>query len=180
MSGFNVTGGLRKGGNSIRYVAAEFVTGNDENGQVHLPLQQLLPEMKQINGDQIASAGNLNFDANANVPRTTVYCLALDPINATCFLLHPAARILEPLVDHRPDGSGAVGVPLLFNQQLEARHDRADVCEEFIKAESFNEIFGSVEGLLVNDFWHTGILRFKRGFGSFRTRESLVGRPRSA
>jgi hypothetical protein len=136
--------------------------------------------MEQVDGDQIAPTGNLNFDTDADVPGTTVYGLALDPVNAAGFLLHPTVRILKSFVDHRPDGASAVCVSLLFNQQLETRYDRADVCEEFIKTEPFNEIFGSVKSLLVNDFWHTGILISKAGFGSFRTPESCFGNPRCA
>lgn len=133
--------------------------------------------MEQVNSDQIASTRDLNFNADANVSRTTVDGLALDPVNTTSFLLYPAVRIFEPVVDHRPDCAGAVRVPLLFDLQLEAGHDRADVREEFIKAEPFNEIFGSVKGLLINDFWHTGILIFSPEFGSLRILESAWGRP---
>jgi len=145
MTHIDVAFGLRGSRNPVCYEPAESIARDDEDGQVDFALEELLPKVDKIHGNQVASSGNLHLDANRNEPGAPIYGLALHPIHATALLLSPPSSSDESLVDHRSNSSGAVAVFLLLDVERKPGDDRPDLLEEFVETKAGNEVLGAVK-----------------------------------
>lgn len=117
---FDVAPGLGQLSDAIRQEVAQSVARNHKDRQIDHSLEQFLPEVNQIHRQHIASAGNLDLDANAYVARPSVDGLLFDPIDAARFLLGPSAGSLELGIDQDPKDLAAIRVFAFFNEKLEA------------------------------------------------------------
>jgi len=116
---FDMSLRFRKFCDAVSQELAQYVTWHNQNGQINGSLEELLPQVDEINREHVAAARNLNLYTDTNVSRPAVDRLTLDPIYAAAFLLSPSASLLELSVNHDANNLGAVRIPTLLNQKSE-------------------------------------------------------------
>lgn len=104
---------------AIRQIFAELVTRHDDQTDIDAALAKGSVQMDHIHDQKIASGRDLNFNANADA--CTIHNFALDPVHIAGNLFCPPAKAVELLVDKFSNGSPAVGILFLFDQELKAR-----------------------------------------------------------
>lgn len=98
-SHFDMSLGFGQLGYPIRQKIAEFVAGNDKYGQIDFALKQFFPKVDQIDGHNVAAPRNLHFHTDADMARSAIDCLLLDPIHTAAFLLNPTACSAKAFVN---------------------------------------------------------------------------------
>ncbi len=118
---------FRKLGHAVSQEITQLVAGDDKHRQVDLALKQFLPQVNQVNRQHVATAGDLDLDADADMTGPAVYGLLLDPIDATALLLIPSAGGAELFVNECPEDFAAVRVLALFDEKLELSYDSSNL-----------------------------------------------------
>lgn len=101
------------GGTAIGEEDAESVTGYDEDRDVDLAISQRLPEVDEVDDDEVATGGELYLDADADTG--AIDGQTFGPVYVAGLLLRPAAGALDAVVDQPPYRSAAVGIAPFLN-----------------------------------------------------------------
>jgi len=86
----------------------KYVARNNQDCEVDRALQELIPEVNEVNRDQVTSARDLYFHSDADVSRTPVDRLSFYPIDSARRFFYPSASGLESLIDYFPQCAGAI------------------------------------------------------------------------
>lgn len=140
------------GPRSVRKRPTQPIARDDENRHIDLPVDHGLSEVDQIDHDQVASGGELNFYTDAH-PRS-IHCDALRPVDVSGLLLRPTGRAVESLVDQPAYGSPSVGVARLLHAEVESLQDVAEFIQERSEAEALYPLPNAVIRLLFDDPAH--------------------------
>ncbi len=103
---------------AIRQIFAELVTWHDDQADIDTSFAECGVQMDHVHYKKIAPCRDLDFNSNANA--CAVDNLAFDPVHVARNFLRPTAKTIELVVDEFSNGSAAVGILVLLDQELKA------------------------------------------------------------